>query len=96
MFTNVQKLVKTLRDHEKSVVCLAELNDGRLASSSTDQTIKIWNLFTKNSSNTNLNPSRMANIDNVYAKLKAYQISNKFFLSILSILTVNKDFKIFS
>ena len=42
------KLIKTLEDHTGWITCLVLLNDGTLVSSSTDRTIKLWNILTGN------------------------------------------------
>ena len=42
------KVIRTLTDHKEAVWDILLLSDGRLASSSTDKTIKIWNLSSGN------------------------------------------------
>ena len=42
--TDTGKVIRTLEGHTKEVFCLAVLLSGRLASSSWDGTIKIWDI----------------------------------------------------
>ena len=42
------KQIKILEEHTGWITCLVSLNDGTLVSSSTDRTIKLWNISTGN------------------------------------------------
>ena len=36
------ELIETIEAHDSNVICVIQLKDGRLASCSSDKTIKIW------------------------------------------------------
>ena len=49
-FINVPEgeTMMTLEGHTKAVMCLVQLNDGRVVSGSDDKTLKIWDTITGN------------------------------------------------